>query len=159
MPNLDGARLTGYSASWKEAVAASRVADLTIVLDAELDDADVAALGGTTVVIGTIDDDRLPRAALLLPTTNMAEENGTYVNRDHRVQRYFQAKPAPGMARPAWWIAAEATQIARGLNSPQTAADAFAALGSSVPELAGLCYADLGHTGRVVSPATAGAAR
>ena len=159
VPNLHGARLAGYSASWTEAVAASRAADLTIILDAELDDADVAALGANTVVIGTIDDDRLQGATLLLPTTNMAEENGTYVNRDHRVQRYFQAKPAPGMARPAWWIAAEAIQIASGLSSPQTAAEAFAALGSSVPELAGLSYADLGHTGRVVSPATAGAAR
>ena len=89
----------------------------------------------------------------------MAEENGTYVNRDHRVQRYFQAKPAPGMARPAWWIAAEATHAARGLAAPATAADAFAALGAMIPALAGLTYSDLGHTGRVVTPNAAGAAR
>ena len=30
----------------------------------------------------------------------MAEENGTYVNRDRRIQRYKQAKAQPGMARP-----------------------------------------------------------
>ena len=37
----------------------------------------------------------------------MAEENGTYVNRDRRIQRYHQARSQPGMARPAWWIAGE----------------------------------------------------
>ncbi|MSR02144.1 MAG: 2Fe-2S iron-sulfur cluster binding domain-containing protein [Gemmatimonadetes bacterium] len=159
VPNLHGAGLTGYSTDWKAAVAASKAADLTIVLDAELTDAEVAALGANTVVIGTVDDERLHGARLLLPTTNMAEENGTYVNRDHRVQRYFQAKSAPAMSRPAWWIAAEAAHFARGLAVPATAAEAFAALGKSVPALAGLTYADLGHTGRVVNPATAGATR
>ncbi len=161
VPNLAGAGLLGYGAEWPAAVAAVKGADLVVVLDAVLDDADVAALAGAAavVVIGTVDDDRLAGATLILPSTNVAEENGTFVNRDHRVQRYFQAKPAPGLARPAWWIAAEATHAARGLAAPATAAEAFAALGAMVPALAGLSYADLGHTGRVVSPTTAGAAR
>ncbi len=159
VPNLAGARMAGYSTDWTAAVTASKAADLTIVLDADLTDSDVAALGPSTVVIGTVDDDRLHGAILILPTTNMAEENGTYVNRDARVQRYFQAKAAPGMARPAWWIAAEAGQLNGGAAAPATAAAAFASLGSSIPALAGLTYAELGHTGRVVIPATAGAAR
>ena len=40
----------------------------------------------------------------MLPVTNVAEEEGTFTNRDGREQRYFQAKPAPGMAQPAAWI-------------------------------------------------------
>ena len=159
VPNLHGAQLTGYSTEWTAAVAASKTADLTIVLDAELTDPEVAALGAKTVVIGTVDDERFPGVALVLPTTNLAEENGSYVNRDHRAQRYFQAKSAPGMARPAWWIATEAIQIISGVTSPATAAEAFAALGRSVPALAGLTYSELGHTGRAISPAAAGAAR
>ena len=63
------------------------------------------------------------------------------------------------MARPAWWIAAEAGYLATGAAAPATAADAFAALSASIPALGGLTYGDLGHTGRVVSPATTGAAR
>jgi hypothetical protein len=63
------------------------------------------------------------------------------------------------MSRPAWWIAAETTRVAKGLSVPHTAAEAFAALGTSIPALAGLTYAELGHTGRIVNPATAGAAR
>ncbi len=36
----------------------------------------------------------LPAAPVVLPVTNVAEENGTFVNRDRRVQRYHQAKAA-----------------------------------------------------------------
>ena len=157
VPNLDGAAMAGYSTDWRGAVAAAKSADLTVLLDVELDADEARVVGPKAVVIGTIDDDRFAGAALILPTTNMAEENGTYVNRDGRVQRYFQAKAAPGMARPAWWIAALATEAARGLPAPRTAAEAFAGLGAGIPELAGLTYSELGHTGRVVrTPAGAG---
>ena len=44
------------------------------------------------VVIGTASTTPAQNAELVLPVTNMAEENGTYVNRDGRVQRYPQAK-------------------------------------------------------------------
>jgi hypothetical protein len=73
------------------------------------------------------------------------------VNRDGRVQRYIQAKAAPGMARPAWWVAAEAWTLAHpGARVPATAADAFAALSDTIPGLGGIGYADLGLTGRVL---------
>ena len=62
---------------------------------------------GSVVVMGTIFDEGLRNAELVLPITTMAEENGTYVNRDRRIQRYNQAKSQPGMARPAWWVAGE----------------------------------------------------
>ena len=53
-------------------------------------------------MLGTVRDRRAPATReLVLPITTMAEENGTYVNRDGRVQRFLQAKGAPGMARPA----------------------------------------------------------
>jgi NADH-quinone oxidoreductase subunit G len=101
----------------------------------------------------------LRNAELVLPVTNMAEENGTYVNRDRRVQRYQQAKSQPGMARPAWWVAGE-VMAAAGQGAPATAADAFARLGERWPVFAGLTHADLGYTGRVLSDAVpAGAAR
>jgi len=32
------------------------------------------------------------------------------VNRDGREQRYFQAKPAPGMAQPAAWVLEQLAQ-------------------------------------------------
>jgi NADH-quinone oxidoreductase subunit G len=81
----------------------------------------------------------------------MAEENGTYVNRDRRVQQYNQAKSQPGMARPAWWIAGEVLAgPGPSPSAPATAAEAFELLADRWPAFAGLTYADLGYTGRVV---------
>jgi NADH-quinone oxidoreductase subunit G len=153
-PNLEGARLTGYTADWSDAVEAAARADLVVVLDAELDAAASAALtrAGAVVVMGTVDEPRQYAPALVLPTTSMVEEQGTLVNRDGRVQRYYQARGAPGMARPAWWIAAEVAARLTGEPAPASAAEAFAALGRWIPALAGLTYAELGHTGRPVEP-------
>ena len=86
----------------------------------------------------------------------MAEENGTYVNRDGRVQRFTQLGVPPGMARPAWWVAAEGwSRLEAGRQVPETAALAFAALGTGIPSLSGLSYADLGATGRTVDTGAA----
>jgi NADH-quinone oxidoreductase subunit G len=158
VPNLDGARLTGYATMWEDALRAVDATGLVIVLDAELDDAEAERVSGAgaLVVMHTVDDERLKTAALVLPTTSMAEENGSYVNRDGRVQRFTGARAAPGMARPAWWIAAEAWALGgSGRQAPGAAADAFARLSETVPALGGLTYRDLGHTGRVLETAAA----
>jgi NADH-quinone oxidoreductase subunit G len=161
-PNGEGARLAGWDAEWAAALSAVRGAALVLVLDAALDDAEAAALADAPAlaVLTTVDDDRLAGAAVVLPVTAMAEENGTYVNRDGRVQRFLQARGAPGMARPAWWVAAGARErLEPGLAVPATAEEAFAALGGWIPALAGLSYADLGLIGRRLEPAGAGGGR
>jgi NADH-quinone oxidoreductase subunit G len=161
VPNLDGARLLGYTASWDAAVAAVEGAALVLLLDVALEDSEAARLAaaGGVIALTSVDDDRLKGSTLLLPVSTMAEENGTYMNRDGRVQRFTQAKAPPGMARPAWWVAAEAwSRREPGRMAPETAALAFAALGASVPALAGVTYADLGVTGRVVSRDASGRA-
>jgi len=145
--NADGARLLGYGTDWAAGVQAAAGADLVVLLDVTLTEAEAALVGGagSVVVLGTVIGQELPAAALILPVTNMAEEQGVYVNRDLRAQRYHQARQAPGMARPAWWVAG-AAQADQG---PATAAQAFAIAANLVPALAGLSYADLGGTGRV----------
>ncbi|HTL05485.1 MAG TPA: molybdopterin-dependent oxidoreductase, partial [Gemmatimonadales bacterium] len=158
VPNLDGARLAGYDASWNDALAGAESASLVILLDVELEDGELSRVGKSAALVAltTLDDDRLKGAALLLPVTSMAEEHGSYVNRSQRVQRYLQAKAAPGMARPAWWVAAEAWALAgTGRSAPETAAAAFARLAESIPALGGMAYGDLGLTGRVLEPAAA----
>src|SRR5438093_1067078 len=86
-------------------------------------------------------------AAVALPIANVAEEEGTFVNRDGRVQRYFQAKPAPGMARPAWWVFAELVATLQSGGHVATAADAFDRLAASVEAFRGLSYPQLGFAG------------
>jgi len=152
-PNLAGAKLVGCTARWDDAIRASADAAVVVVLDETLTEAELEAVrrAGIVVVMGTVDTEALDRADLILPVTSMAEEHGTYLNRDHRLQRYFQAKAPPGMARPAWWVAVEAQARADGVDSaPATAAEAFASLGEHVPSLAGLTYGDIGFVGRVI---------
>jgi len=107
-------------------------------------------------VLGTLQGQELESAQIVLPVTNVAEENGTFVNRDLRVQRYQQARSAPGMARPAWWIAAQLPVDRAG--SPATVAEAFAKVAAGCAELAGMTYADLGLGGRVAAGAPAASA-
>ena len=163
-PNLAGAELVGYDRDWAGALRLAATAAVVILLDPDLSAEDEAALGtiaGALVILGTVPSDRLRNAELVLPVTMIAEENGTYVNRDGRAQRYEQAKEQPGMARPAWWIAAEVLAgPGPDADAPVTAAQAFALLGETWPAFAGLSYGDLGFTGRVVSASVpAGVAR
>jgi predicted molibdopterin-dependent oxidoreductase YjgC len=84
---------------------------------------------------------------VVLPVANTAEEEGTFVNRDRRVQRYHQAKPAPGMTRPAWWVLGELVAATGNGPAPAGAPDAFAQLADAVDAFAGLSYAALGFAG------------
>jgi NADH dehydrogenase/NADH:ubiquinone oxidoreductase subunit G len=52
---------------------------------------------------------------VVLPRTLFAEQEGTWVNREGRIQRSRPAVPAPGEARPLWRIVAE---LARAAGRP-----------------------------------------
>ncbi|HET9134850.1 MAG TPA: 2Fe-2S iron-sulfur cluster-binding protein [Gemmatimonadales bacterium] len=149
--NLHGAELLGMAGDWDAAVAAAHGADLVIVVDVDLSDAEAArvASAGTVVHLATVADPRLG-AALVLPVTNVAEEQGVFVNRDGRAQRYLPARAPRGEAWPAWRVAAEAWR--RGADdreAPATASEAFSRLAA----FGGLTHRDLGFTGRVVAGA------
>ncbi len=156
-PNGEGARLLGYGTDWGAAVQAASGATLVVLLDATLTDAEAALVAGagTVVVFGTTLAQELASASVVVPVTNVAEENGTFVNRDRRVQRYQQARTAPGMARPAWWVAAEVASRTSHVEAspPGTASHAFAAVVADVPDLAGLTYSELGLLGSVAGTA------
>jgi NADH-quinone oxidoreductase subunit G len=153
-PNLNGAELLGYRSDWAAAMAEVQRAGLIIVLDAELSESDqamIASAPGSLVLLGTVWPETLRNAELVLPMTNMAEENGTYVNRDQRIQRYNQAKSQPGMARPAWWVAGEVLAgPGPSSSAPASAAEAFELLGERWPAFAGLTHGDIGYTGRLL---------
>lgn len=157
-PNRRGAELLGVRNGWQDSIDAAAIADLVIVVDAELDDDQAAAVAGAATVIhlATVPDPRLATASLVLPLTSMAEETGVYVNRDSRAQRYLPARTPAGMARPGWWIAASAwALLGADRTLPGTAAEAFAAL----PTFEGLTHRDLGFIGRVAAPVGSGGAQ
>src|SRR5205823_11530521 len=102
--NGQGAELLGYGRDYRAALQAAESAAVVLVLDEpEL----AVRTAGALIYLGTMLPDGARHADVVLPIANVAEEDGTFVNRDGRVQRYFQAKAPPGMARPAWWVLAE----------------------------------------------------
>ena len=152
-PNARGAELLGYGRDYAAALAAAERAAVVLVLD----DPEVAVRpAGSLIYLGTVlpedgnggGEAAVRSADVVLPVANVAEEDGTFVNRDGRVQRYLQAKPAPGMAQPAWWVLGElGAQLGRG-PAPADASQAFERLAAAVPAFAGLTYASLGLGGR-----------
>jgi NADH-quinone oxidoreductase subunit G len=156
-PNARGAELLGYRRDIDAVLAAAAQAAVVLVLD-EPHVAPPAGAPGRVVYLGTVmPEDAGVRPDIVLPIANIAEEDGTFVNRDGRVQRYMQAKPAPGMARPAWWVLGELGS-SRGVGTgdpPASAAEAFARLAGAVDAFAGLSYGALGFGGRELQPAEA----
>ena len=152
-PNLRGAEWLGYTADLPGALAAAAAASVVIVLDLELDEAMAGALAGvpaSVIALSTLEPEGLRDAAAILPVTTMLEENGTFANRDGRVQRFQAARGGPGMARPAWWVAAQILGRTEDAWLDVTTADeALVATGRRHALLAGLTYRELGFTGRV----------
>jgi len=151
-PNVMGATLLGYAEQFETALQALNRSAVVLVVDDPLDgvSADQLRAAGHVIYLGTALPDPARAAHVVLPVANVAEEDGTFVNRDQRVQRYFQAKPAPGMARPAWWVLGELLAELE-LGGPFTsAAEAFAWLAAEEPRFGGLSYELLGTRGAVV---------
>ena len=155
--NVRGAELFGFERA-EAPLAAMRAGDVLIVADEELAGADASAVAraGAIIVIGTT----LPAwarhaAAVVLPVTNSVEEEGTFTNLRGRVQRFLQAKAAPGFARPSWFVLADLLTAAGSRTSHMLASDVFGALAKTRPEFAGMSYDALGLKGATIAGALA----
>lgn len=91
------------------------------------------------------------RAHLALPVTTVAEQEGSFTNRDRRVQRFWPGLQPPGAARPAWLVLGALAAEISGGNAATTAAEAFTAWVASEEAFAGLDFASLGTRGAVVN--------
>jgi NADH-quinone oxidoreductase subunit G len=158
--NVKGAELFGFK-RMDVPLAGMQQGDVLIVADEELDGvaAPDLARASAVIVIGTT----LPPwarhlAAVVLPIANMSEEDGTFTNVEGRVQRFMQAKAAPGFARPSWSVAGDVLAAAGGKGGHMLASDAFSAVAGAHPEFAGLSYDLLALGGRPIKSASQGAA-
>lgn len=122
------------------------------VLGDELGDtpADFGANASLFVYVGQHLGPAARNAHFVLPATTFAEMEGTFTNIQRRVQRFWPAVRAPGMARPAWQILGVLLAGISEAGAPGTAADAFATLGAVRPEFGQLAWADLGANGAVL---------
>jgi NADH-quinone oxidoreductase subunit G len=147
--NVAGARLLGFTQT-SAPLAPLRDGDALLVVGEMLEgligaDFDRAA---TIVHIGTTLPDVLAaRAQVVLPISNILEEEGTLTNVRGRVQRFLQAKAAPGVARPSWYVLADVLAALGGLGAYETPAQVFEALSASSQPFSTLDYDALGLLG------------
>ncbi|MGQ0765194.1 MAG: 2Fe-2S iron-sulfur cluster-binding protein [Gemmatimonadota bacterium] len=147
-PNGAGAALVGFSRR-ESPLEGLMAGDCLIVADHELaeGDAQLAAAASAVIVIGTNMPRGLSRADVVLPIGNYSEEEGTYTNLRGRVQRFLQARAAPGLARPSWFVLADLLQ-AIGEDAPfLSPRDVFAELAAGNTALTGLSWERLGLRG------------
>jgi NADH-quinone oxidoreductase subunit G len=146
--NVVGAEKMGFTKT-DTPLAGLRDGDVLVIADHALTDAELAAAGkaSAVIVIGTTLPAGLANVAAVLPITNFAEEEGTFTNLRGRVQRFLQAKAAPGLARPSWFVLTDLLASLGEKTDYFLPADVFAALAASHPEFTGLSYDSLGLRG------------
>jgi predicted molibdopterin-dependent oxidoreductase YjgC len=158
--NVRGAELFGFTRS-DTPLAKLGAGDVLVVADEELagiDAADVAKAGAIIVIGTTLPAWAKHAAAVVLPIANFTEEEGTFTNLRGRVQRFMQAKAAPGFARPSWFVLSDLLAQMGVATNHMLAADVFKALAGARSEFTGLSYETLGLKGRAIAGATSGAA-
>jgi NADH-quinone oxidoreductase subunit G len=128
-------------------VAASR--GVVLVLGDELTD-QTEAFGDSAalyVYLGQHGAAAAAHAHFVLPVTSFAEQEGTFVNVQGRVQRFWPALEAPGVARPAWLVLGHALAALAGAPAATTAEEAFGLLAATRPEFEGMSYPEIGTRG------------
>ncbi len=159
--NVRGAELAGFKRS-DAPLAGLQAGDVLVVADEELagQDAVDVAKAGAVIVIGTA----LPAwarhgANVVLPIANCVEEEGTFTNLRGRVQRFLQAKAAPGLARPSFFAIGDLLAAMGEGQGYWTASETFDALAKSHAEFAGMSYDGLALKGASIAGAMSEAGR
>jgi NADH-quinone oxidoreductase subunit G len=118
-------------------------------------DAGARAKAGKLIYLGAFACETAAQADLLLPTTAWAEEDGTWVNFEGRVQRVQRAHRPRGEGRPGWRVAADLT-VAAGADRPAwtSAAEVLEALAAKVAPFAGMTEEKVGLLGAMGGAAT-----
>jgi len=89
----------------------------------------------------------LERASVVLPIANFSEEEGTVTNLRGRVQRFTQARQAPGETRPSWLVLGDLLGAMGEQSSFFLPSEVFTKLASLHKSFAGLNYESIGFKG------------
>lgn len=153
--NATAARMLGFTECTSLAETLQD-GDALLVVDAALTPADATALSRAGVIVhagSTLPDVLEAHVAVVLPLANIAEEEGTFTNLRGRVQRFMQAKAAPGIARPSWYVLGDLLSELGGTDNYYLPSDVFSALTATHAPFAGLEYHALGFQGALAGQA------
>ena len=154
--NVAGAELFGFTRT-ESPLDGYRAGDVLVIADHEVKslEADALRAASPVLVLGTTVPEAASHADVVLPIANMAEEEGTFTNVRGRVQRFFQTRAAPGLARPSYFVLSD---LLAALGQPASyflPSEVFAALAADRPEFAGMSYEGLGLRGATLAGAVA----
>jgi len=146
--NVYGAEKLGFKKT-KDLLGGLGQGDVLIVAGEDLAGIDAAAVSraGEVIVIGSVLPESAAKASVVLPIANFSEEEGTVTNLRGRVQRFTQAKQAPGETRPSWLVLGDLLGAMGKQASFFLPSEVFAKLASSNSSFAGLSYDTLGFRG------------
>jgi len=146
--NVYGAEKLGFRKT-KDLLAGLGQGDTLVVAGEDLEGIDASAISkaGAVVVISSVLPEIAGNAAVVLPIANFSEEEGTVTNLRGRVQRFTQARQAPGESRPSWLVLGDLLGAMGKQNSFFLPSDVFAKLASAHKSFAGLSYDSIGFKG------------
>jgi len=110
-------------------------------------DASAVARASEVIVISSVLPEAASNASVVLPIANFSEEEGTVTNLRGRVQRFTQARQAPGETRPSWLVLGDLLGALGKQSSFFLPSEVFAKLAASTKAFAGLSYDTIGFKG------------
>ena len=156
--NVYGAEKLGFRKT-RELLGGLGQGDVLVVAGEDLAGIDSSALaraGDVIVISSVLPEAAAARASVVLPIANFSEEEGTVTNLRGRVQRFTQARQAPGETRPSWLVLGDLLGALGKQSSFFLPSEVFARLASANKAFAGLSYDTIGFKGLPLADAPAG---
>jgi NADH-quinone oxidoreductase subunit G len=124
-----------------------------IVLGDELGDlpANFGGMAQHFIYLGSYPTAAASAAEAVLPITTFAEQEGSFTNREGRVQRFWPGLRAPGEARPAWSFLTALVERLGGAAAPGSAGEAFTAAAGTMRAFGELSYEVVGTRGALAA--------
>lgn len=155
--NVNGAEALGFRKTSNPLEGLSQ-GDVLLVVGDDLAGLDAGALrkASAIVLIGYAPPASDVNASVVLPIANFSEEEGTVTNLRGRVQRFMQARQAPGESRPSWLVLGDLLGVLGKQSNFFLPSEVFTRLAASNKAFAGLSYDTLGFKGLPLANAPSG---
>ena len=146
--NVYGAEKLGFKKT-KDLLGGLEQGDVLVIAGEDFAGIDASAVSraGDVIVISSVLPAAAGKASVVLPIANFSEEEGTVTNLRGRVQRFTQARQAPGETRPSWLVLGDLLGAMGKQANFFLPSEVFAELASSNSAFAGLSYDSLGFKG------------